>query len=91
MAGCVVVVMVVAMMTMVIVVVVVGGGIVMRLPGWVLVGVCVFDVIVAMGVRVAQSRHALGVSRGRRIASRLGRDWLAARRVLMPAPWSARL
>ncbi len=43
-------------------VVVVGGGIVMRLPGRVLMGMFVFDVIVAMSVRVAQSGHALRVS-----------------------------
>ena len=39
------------------VVVVVSGGIVVRLPGRVLVGVFVFDVIVAVVVRVAKSGH----------------------------------
>lgn len=82
---------VVVIMVVVIMVVVVGGGIVMRLPGRVLVGVFVFDVIVAMGMRVAQSGHALRVSRGRRIACSPGRDWSAARRVLTPVPYAARL
>ena len=85
------VVMMVVIMVVVITVVVVGGGIVMRLPGRMLVGVFVFDVIVAMGVRVAQSGHALRVSRGRRIACSPVRDWSAARRVLMPGPCAARL
>jgi hypothetical protein len=84
------VIMVVAIMVVVVMVVVVGGGIVVRLPGRVLVGVFVFDVIVAMGVRVAQSGHALRVSRGPRLGSRPGRDWPAARRVLMRSLRSAR-
>ena len=98
MPACVVVIVVVAMVVVVIImvmvimvvimVVVVGGGIVMRLPGRVLVAVFVFDVIVAMGMRVAQSGHALRVSRGRRIAC--SPDWSAARQVLMPAPCAAR-
>lgn len=100
MPACIVVMMVVAVVALVVIVVVimvvmamvvvVGGGIVVRLPGRVLVGVFVFDVIVAMGVRVAQSGHALRVSRGPRLGSRPGRDWPAARRVLMRSLRSAR-
>jgi putative effector of murein hydrolase len=85
-----VVIVLVIMVVAIMVVVVVGGGIVVRLPGRVLVGVFVFDVIVAMGVRVAQSGHALRVSRGPRLGSRPGRDWPAARRVLMRSLRSAR-
>jgi hypothetical protein len=85
-----VVIVLVIMVVAIMVVVVVGGGIVVRLPGRVLVGVFVFDVIVAMGVRVAQSGHALRVSRGPQLGSRPGRDWPAARRVLMRSLRSAR-